>query len=424
MINAFTHYEFAPQGHGLPGVRTSATTASTSSSRSRTSAASSCSTPTIPTSMPRHAATCWCSCDQLDLAETGPRTLQQGSTAFTTTPNDGLAILNAGRRFVELPFRHNVDDHNVWRVALGMRGDLGDVSDKFLRNLNYDVYYTFARSEDSSRQEGAASRSRYQASLLSSGWRGSRREHLRPEPVGGRRGRVLHQFDQRDQCRAEGHRRDASVATSWSCRPARWVSRWVSNGASHPGGIHSGSVPALRRRGRLQSRTADRRRNFRRRNIFGEVRVPVLGDIPGVENLTSERRLPQFRLRPRWRGPRVYLPVRPRLAVVDSVAFRGAVPARHPRAEHRRPVRRIGAQLPNGINDPCSSRNTTNQTAAVTALCIATGVPASAVYSGRAAVRSADSVAARAAIRTCRRKARTRARSAWCSRRRSCPALP
>ena len=96
----------------------------------------------------------------------GPRTLQQGPIAYTTTPNDGLAILTAGRRLVELPFRHNVDDHNVWRTALGMRGDLGDASDKFLRNLNYDVYYTFARSEDSSRQEGAASRSRYAAALL------------------------------------------------------------------------------------------------------------------------------------------------------------------------------------------------------------------------------------------------------------------
>ena len=54
-------------------------------------------------------------------------------------------------------------------MALGMKGDLGDVSDKFLRNLSYDVYFTFSRSEDSSRQEGAASRSRYAAALLSSG---------------------------------------------------------------------------------------------------------------------------------------------------------------------------------------------------------------------------------------------------------------
>ena len=70
---------------------------------------------------------------------------------------------------MELPFRHNVDDHNVWRTAVGVRGDLGDASEKFFRNLSYDAYYSFARSEDSSRQEGAASRSRYAAALLSVG---------------------------------------------------------------------------------------------------------------------------------------------------------------------------------------------------------------------------------------------------------------
>ena len=61
----------------------------------------------------------------------GTRTIQQGPIAYTTTPGDGRAILTAGRRLVELPFRHNVDDHNVWRMAIGVRGDLGSVSDKF-----------------------------------------------------------------------------------------------------------------------------------------------------------------------------------------------------------------------------------------------------------------------------------------------------
>ena len=65
----------------------------------------------------------------------------QGSLIQTTTQNDGLAIINGGRRLVELPFRHNVDDHDVYRAAVGIRGNFGDVSDSFFRNVSYDVYY-------------------------------------------------------------------------------------------------------------------------------------------------------------------------------------------------------------------------------------------------------------------------------------------
>src|SRR6186713_395750 len=161
MLNAFTHYEFAPAATGYLEFHFSNNRVDQQLTQANIGGDFLFNT-NNPYLDPNMRATL----TALDAAETGPRTLQQGPIAYTTTPNDGLAILTAGRRLVELPFRHNVDDHNVWRVALGMKGDLGDVSDRFLRNLSYDVYYTFSRSEDSSRQEGAASRSRYQASLL------------------------------------------------------------------------------------------------------------------------------------------------------------------------------------------------------------------------------------------------------------------
>src|SRR4029077_2391555 len=75
-------------------------------------------------------------------------------------------IINAGRRLVELPFRHNVDDHDVSRAAVGIKGDLGDASDSFFRNLSYDVCYSYANSEDASTQDGPASRSQYAQALL------------------------------------------------------------------------------------------------------------------------------------------------------------------------------------------------------------------------------------------------------------------
>ena len=68
---------------------------------------------------------------------------------------------------MELPFRHNVDDHDVYRGAIGVKGDIGDVSDKFFRKLAYDVYYSYARSEDEQLAGRCRSRSRYAQALLS-----------------------------------------------------------------------------------------------------------------------------------------------------------------------------------------------------------------------------------------------------------------
>jgi iron complex outermembrane recepter protein len=84
---------------------------------------------------------------QLDLAETGPITVTEGTSSLLTTPGDGLALLNVGRRLVEVGLRTNEAVRNVWREAVGIRGNLGDVSADFLRNLAYDVYYTYGRTD-------------------------------------------------------------------------------------------------------------------------------------------------------------------------------------------------------------------------------------------------------------------------------------
>ncbi len=39
---------------------------------------------------------------QLDLAETGPTTVTTGSSSRVNNPNDGLAVINVGRRLVEV----------------------------------------------------------------------------------------------------------------------------------------------------------------------------------------------------------------------------------------------------------------------------------------------------------------------------------
>jgi outer membrane receptor protein involved in Fe transport len=372
MLNAFTHYEFAPKATGYLEFHFSNNRVDQQLTQANIGGDF-----LFNTNNPYLDANMRATLVALDAAETGPRTLQQGPIAYTTTPNDGLAILTAGRRLVELPFRHNVDDHNVWRVALGMKGDLGDVSDKFLRNLNYDVYYTFSRSEDSSRQEGAASRSRYAAALLSSGGNPPVAnifgQNLSPAAVNAIKINATNVTNAEQKVAVATLGGEAfdlpagavnfSVGLEWRTAEADYIpDEYLRSGdviGFNPGLPTSGDVTA--------------------KEIFAEVRVPILADLPFVQSLTANGgyrssdydldgvgRVDTYLYGLDWR-------------VNESVAFRG---------QFQRAIRAPnigdlygGLQLNfQTLTDPCSSRNTANRTAAVRALCEATGVPAAAVF--------------------------------------------
>jgi iron complex outermembrane receptor protein len=113
--------------------------------------------------------------------------------------------------------------------------------------------------------------------------------------------------------------------------------------------------------------------------IFTEVRVPILANLPFVQNLTANGgyrssdydldgvgRVDTYLYGLDWR-------------VNESVAFRG---------QFQRAIRAPnigdlygGLQLNfQTLTDPCSSRNTANRTASVQALCVATGVPSASVF--------------------------------------------
>jgi iron complex outermembrane receptor protein len=278
---------------------------------------------------------------------------------------------------VELPFRHNIDDHNVWRAAVGMKGDLGDASDKFLRNLRYDVYYTFARSEDSSRQEGAASRSRYQAALLSANGQ---------PPVANIFGQNLSQaavdainINSTNVTNAEQQGFVATIGGDAFQLPAGPLGfsvgvEWRSTEAEYIPDqfLRSGDVvgfnPGLPTAGDVSVK-----------EFFGEVRIPVLADVPAVEELSLNGgyRSSDYDLEGVGRVSTYLYGLDWR--IVESVKLRG---------QFQRAIRAPnigdlygGLQLnfPN-LTDPCSSRNTANRTTAVEQLCIATGVPAGQVF--------------------------------------------
>jgi iron complex outermembrane recepter protein len=372
MLNAFTHFDFAPKATGYLEFHFSNNRVDQQLTQSNLNG-----TFLINTNNPYLAPQMQNLLVAMDNAETASATLVQGAITQINNPMDGFAGLALGRRLVELPFRHNIDDHNVWRVAAGFRGDLGDASDKFLRNLNYDVYYTFARSEDSSRQEGAASRSRFANGLLSVGTTapvlnifgqnisdaGVRAININSTNVTNAEQKVAVATLGGEAFDLPAGAVNFSVGAEWRTAKAEYIpDEYLRSGdvvGFNPGLPTSGDITA--------------------KEYFAEVRVPLLADIPAVQNLTlnGAYRSSDYDLDGVGRVATYLYGLDWRL--FESLAFRG---------QFQRAIRapNIG-DLYGGLNlnfqtltDPCSSRNTANQSAAVRQLCIDTGVPATSVF--------------------------------------------
>lgn len=87
---------------------------------------------------------------QIDAAETG------------TQANDGTVNLQVRRRLTEAGPRNSLDERSAFRVLTGMRGPITDT-------INYEGYYSFARTRNSNIQQGNAAISRFTAGLDGTG---------------------------------------------------------------------------------------------------------------------------------------------------------------------------------------------------------------------------------------------------------------
>jgi iron complex outermembrane receptor protein len=88
--------------------------------------------------------------NQLDASETG------------TQANDGLVSVQVRRRLTEAGSRNSLDERTAFRVLGGVRGPITDT-------INYDAYYSYARTRNSNIQQGNASISRFTAGLDGTG---------------------------------------------------------------------------------------------------------------------------------------------------------------------------------------------------------------------------------------------------------------
>jgi iron complex outermembrane receptor protein len=316
---------------------------------------------------------------QLDLAETGTTTVTTGTATRTTTPGDGLAVVTAGRRYVEVGPRLASERRNVFRGAWGVRGDLGSLSENFLTDLKFDLYYTYSRSEDTLLLQNALSRSRLQAALLSVG---------AAAPVCNIFGANVSdacasaiRISATNSTIAEQQVAQGSVTGNLFKLPAGPVGfsygyEWRKTSATFvpDSFLSSGDVvgfnPGLPTAGSVSVK-----------EVFGEVRVPLIHDTPFIENLTANGafRYSNYSLGGIG-GVWTYLGGAD-WRVSRDIAFRG---------QYQRAIRAPSvAELYGGTNrvvgaatDPCSNRGSAaQQTAAVRAVCVATGVPAAQVFS-------------------------------------------
>jgi iron complex outermembrane recepter protein len=376
MVNAFSHYDFTDRATGYMEFHFSNNRVDAQLAPSNVGVTTllNVNNPYLSTSM-REVL------NQLDLRETGTTTVTTGPVSRTTVAGDGLAALTLGKRYTEVGPRASDTRRNVFRVAVGVRGDLGSVSDNFLSNLDYDAYYTYARTENTEKLYNALSRSRLQASLLATG-------------PGNSVAPVCNVFgiNVSAAC-ASAIRISATNTTNTTLQvAAASVSGDLFSMPAGPAGFAFGlewrkSEAAFAPDNFLSSGdvvgfnaglpTAG---DLSVKEVFGEVRVPVVRDVFAIKDLTANAafRYSDYSLNGiggvwTWLGGLEW-------AVNDSIAFRG---------QFQRAIRapNVG-DLYGGVSrsvptatDPCSSRQPAAlQTAAVRALCVAGGVPAALVF--------------------------------------------
>lgn len=315
---------------------------------------------------------------QLDLRESGTTTVSAGSANYTTTPGDGLAVITAGRRYVEVGKRMADERRNVFRGAWGFRGDIGSASEGFLTDLSYDIYYSYARTEQSEILRNALSRSRLQAALLRSGTAspvcnifGANVSAACATAIG---------ITATNTVQAELQVASANLAGNVFSLPAGPVgfslgTEWRRSEATYTPDsfLASGDVvgfnPGLPTKGSVSVK-----------EVFGELRVPLIHDTPFFQALTLNGafRYSDYSLKGvggQWTydGGVEWKPV-------HSLTFRGQY-QRAIRAPNVAELYGGSQRIVGAATDPCSNKQpAAQQTAAVRAVCIANGVPAANVF--------------------------------------------
>ncbi|MBK8188309.1 MAG: TonB-dependent receptor [Cellvibrio sp.] len=316
--------------------------------------------------------------NQLDLRETGTTNITTGPVLRSTVAGDGLAVVTLGKRYREVGNRRSETERDVYRTAVGVTGDLGSVSDIFMSDLNYDIYYSHATTDTTENLYNALSRSRLQASLLSNGATapvcnvfGLNIDDACADAIGisainttDAKMEVIAASISGDLFQMPAGAAGFALGTEWRKTSAEFKpDSYLSSG--DVAGFNAG----LPTKGSLSVK-----------ELFSEFRLPLVKDVTGIQNLTANAafRYSDYSLSGIGNAS-TYLGGL-EWQVVDSVTFRG----QFQRAIRAPNMTELFGGLRRSVEtatDPCSSRQpTAGQTQAVRELCAATGVPSSQVF--------------------------------------------
>lgn len=373
MMNTFAHYDFTPHITGYTEFHFSSNTVNAQLTPGGTTA-----TYLFDTNNPYLSSAMQSVLAYLDSQETGTTTVTAGTDTYTTTAGDGLVALKISRRLVENGYRSNSAKRIAWRFAGGVRGDIGSWSPDYLRDLKFDVFYTFSRTDETDSQSGSISKSAFQEALLSQDGE---------DPVCNIFGQNMSDeciaaitVNSTVQTHAEMQNLVASVSGSAFDLPAGPVdfvlgTEWRYYFAEYIPDKYtsSGDVAGLNSSDATSGSESVR-------EIFGEVRVPILSDLPFVQkfSINSAFRYSSYNINGAggvwtysggadWR-------------VIDDLNLRGQFQhaIRAPNVADL--YGGTATNTSSGTIDPCGSLNTSDQSATVQALCVATGVSSGNVF--------------------------------------------
>ncbi len=373
MANVFAHYDFNPKVTGYVEMHYS-----TNDVQAQLAPTSVSGNFLVNTNNPYLSPQLQAVLGQLDMAETGPSTVTEGTSSLTTTPGDGLAVLSVNRRLPELGPRTAIDDLTAYRMAMGFRGDLGSATDNFLTNLHYDTYFTYARTTEVDHLGGAVSLSAFQRGLLSVGGAAPLinpfGQNLSPQAIQSIEITSTNLTDTDQEVLA------ANLTGSLFKLPAGPVDfntgvEWRRDASTYSPDSYlaTGDVSGFN-----ASKPTEGSESVG--EVYSEIRVPLLTDTFLAKRLAvnSAFRYSDYDLH--GVGGVWTYSVGGEWTPVSDITFR---------AQYQRAVRApnvgelFGGQTTTGpsLTDPCSSRQpTAQQTAAVRAVCIATGVPSADVF--------------------------------------------
>ncbi|MCY7338838.1 MAG: TonB-dependent receptor, partial [Sphingomonas bacterium] len=281
----------------------------------------------------------------------------------------GIVQVGVGRRITETGSRNALDERNAFRLLAGVKGPaFGD--------FNYEAYYSYARTRNAQIQRGNISRSAFRTAVENSTINVFGPNTLSQADVDGIS--ILAQNGEISVLQVASASLSGTIGNlgmggeniglAVGAEYRKMAAEFIPDTA-----LSSGDVVGFNAGDPTKG-------DYNVKEIFGEVRIPIIADRPFFHrlDLNGAARYSDYSLEAV--GKTFTYAAGAEWAPIRDITFR----AQYQRAVRAPNVGELFGGQSNGfpaVTDPCSSRSSVaSRTPALRALCEATGVPASAVF--------------------------------------------